>query len=76
MYYATELRELALENSEIEGEPGQYFEYNNYNPLLIGIILERATGMSVSRYLQQKVWKPVESSRVVYGSPVSVSLLT
>jgi hypothetical protein len=42
-YYATELRELALD-SQIEGKPGQYFEYNNYNPLLVGMILERATG--------------------------------
>jgi CubicO group peptidase (beta-lactamase class C family) len=58
-YYATDLRKLALENSRIEGMPGEYFEYNNYNPLLIGMILERATGMSVSRYLQQKLWKPM-----------------
>jgi CubicO group peptidase (beta-lactamase class C family) len=30
-YYATDLRELAL-NCRIEGKPGEYFEYNNYNP--------------------------------------------
>ena len=58
-YYATDLRELALENSRIEGKPGEYFEYNNYNPLLIGMILERETGMPVSHYLQQKLWKPM-----------------
>ena len=57
-YYSTDLRELAL-NCRIEGEPGEYFEYNNYNPLLVGLILERATGMSVSRYLQEKLWKPM-----------------
>jgi CubicO group peptidase (beta-lactamase class C family) len=57
-YYATDLRELAL-NCQIEGKPGQYFEYNNYNPLLVGMILERATGMHVARYLQEKLWKPM-----------------
>jgi CubicO group peptidase (beta-lactamase class C family) len=57
-YYSTDLRELAL-NSQIEGKPGQYFEYNNYNPLLVGMILERATGMHVAGYLQQKLWKPM-----------------
>jgi len=57
-YYSTDLRELAL-NCQIEGKPGQYFEYNNYNPLLVGMILERATGMHVARYLQEKLWKPV-----------------
>ena len=57
-YYSTDLRRLAL-NCRIEGEPGQYFEYNNYNPLLVGLILERATGMPVARYLQQTMWKPM-----------------
>jgi CubicO group peptidase (beta-lactamase class C family) len=57
-YYATDLRELAL-NCQIEGEPGEYFEYNNYNPLLVGMIVERATGMPVSRFLQEQLWKPV-----------------
>jgi CubicO group peptidase (beta-lactamase class C family) len=57
-YYATDLRELAL-NCRIEGKPGEYFEYNNYNPLLVGLILERATGMPVARYMEEKLWKPV-----------------
>ena len=57
-YYSTDLRELAL-NCRIEGKPGEYFEYNNYNPLLVGLILERATGMHVSRYVEQKLWKPM-----------------
>jgi CubicO group peptidase (beta-lactamase class C family) len=57
-YYSTDLRELAL-NSQIEGTPGQYFEYNNYNPLLVGMIIERATGMHVAGYLQQKLWRPM-----------------
>jgi CubicO group peptidase (beta-lactamase class C family) len=57
-YYSTDLRELAL-NSQIEGKAGQYFEYNNYNPLLVGMILERATGMHVARYLQQELWRPM-----------------
>ena len=57
-YYSTDLRELAL-NCQIEGTPGQYFEYNNYNPLLVGMILEQATGTHVSHYLQEKLWKPM-----------------
>jgi len=57
-YYATDLRGLAL-NCEIEREPGEYFEYNNYNPLLVGIILERATRMPVSHYMEKKLWKPM-----------------
>jgi CubicO group peptidase (beta-lactamase class C family) len=57
-YYAPNLRAAALK-TDIAGEPGREFLYNNYNPLLLGIILERATGQSVSRFLQEKIWKPL-----------------
>jgi len=57
-YYSTNLRKLAL-NCRIEGKPDEYFKYNNYNPLLVGMILERATGMPVARYMQEKLWKPM-----------------
>jgi len=57
-YYEPDLRALAL-GCEIESEPGQRFEYNNYNPLLLGLILERATGMPVSTFLEQKLWQPL-----------------
>jgi len=57
-YYATDLRELAL-NCRIEGKPGEYFEYNNYNPLLVGLILERAIGMPVARFMEEELWKPM-----------------
>ncbi len=58
-YYATDLRHLALEDFSIEGEPGQHFEYNNYHPLVLGLVLERATGSSVAQYLEEKLWKPL-----------------
>ncbi len=32
---------------------------HNYHPLLLGMILERSTGMSVSEYLRTKVWEKV-----------------
>jgi CubicO group peptidase (beta-lactamase class C family) len=60
-YYAADLRELALEDTEIVEPPGRSWLYNNYNPLLLGMILERATGMSVSRYLEEKLWQPLGS---------------
>ena len=57
-YYAPNLRAAAL-RTKIEEPPGIEFLYNNYNPLLIGIIVERATGMSVSGYLQFRLWQPM-----------------
>lgn len=54
------LRHLALTETEITEKPGTAFLYNNYNPLLLGLILERVTGMPVTMYLQQKIWTPLE----------------
>jgi len=58
-YYYPNLRELALEDTQIVGLPGEKFLYNNYHPLLLGMIIERATGTSVANYLQEKIWKPI-----------------
>jgi len=58
-YYYPDLRQLALEETRIIGAPGEEFHYNNYHPLLLGLILERATGTSVANYLQEKIWKPI-----------------
>jgi CubicO group peptidase (beta-lactamase class C family) len=58
-YYAADLREIAL-RAERGGSPiGEGFRYNNYHPLLEGLILERATGRHVAEYLQERLWKPM-----------------
>jgi len=58
-YYYPNLRQLALEDTRITSPPGERFLYNNYHPLLLGLILERATGTSVANYLQKRIWKPI-----------------
>jgi len=58
-YLYPNLRELALEDTHIVGSPGEKFLYNNYHPLLLGLIIERATGTPVTDYLQEKIWDPV-----------------
>jgi CubicO group peptidase (beta-lactamase class C family) len=58
-YYGTDLRALALEDTQIEGPPGRSWHYNNYNPLLIGMVLERATGASVAEYMSTRLWQPL-----------------
>ena len=58
-YYYPDLRKLALEHTFMVSQPGKQFLYNNYHPLLLGLILERATGTSVTNYLQEKIWTPI-----------------
>ncbi len=57
-YRFPDMRRLALEMTEIDALPGE-FVYNPYNPLVMGIILERVTGKSVTEYLQEKLWTPL-----------------
>jgi CubicO group peptidase (beta-lactamase class C family) len=58
-YQAADLRQAALEKTAIVDAPGKYWLYNNYHPILLGMILERVTGMSVTAYLQEKLWDPL-----------------
>jgi CubicO group peptidase (beta-lactamase class C family) len=67
-YYGVDLRKDALKRTEIEQAPGKW-HYNNYNPLLLGLVLERATGMSVSAYMASRLWQPLGA-----GSDASWSL--
>ncbi len=58
-YRFNDLRSLALNKTVIIEPPGQTFVYNDYNPILLGMILERATGKPVTDYLQEKLWTPL-----------------
>lgn len=58
IYYAPDLRAVAI-SSPIVGKPGQEFHYNNFHPLLLGLVLERTTGRHVAQYLEEKIWKPL-----------------
>jgi CubicO group peptidase (beta-lactamase class C family) len=58
-YYMPDLRGLALTIKPSKEAIGTCFHYNNYYPILEGMILERTTGMSVSQYLQERIWKPL-----------------
>ena len=58
-YYHPNVRKLLLENVEISSEPGKNFQYSNYNTSYLGLILERATNLTVSSYLEQKLWSRI-----------------
>ena len=58
-YYLPDLRALALGVRAGREPIGSCFRYNNYHPILEGMILERVTGMTVSEYLQERLWKPL-----------------
>lgn len=57
--YYPDQRKISLENTHIIDPAGEYFRYNKYHPQLLGMILERTTGMSVTQYLQTRLWDPL-----------------
>jgi CubicO group peptidase (beta-lactamase class C family) len=58
-YMDPNLRRAALEHTRIAEAPNRHWLYNNYNPLLVGMILERATHMSVTGFMQANLWDPL-----------------
>lgn len=54
-------------------KPGTHFYYNSMDAGVLGLVVERATGMPVSRWLQQQLWQPAGMERdgfyVLDGKP-------
>ena len=57
-YYGRHLRKLVLK-SELSESPGLETHYCSANVQLLAMILERATGVTLSTYLQDKIWKRI-----------------
>jgi len=54
--------------------PGEFFFYNNFDFNMLGVILEKKTGISIGAFLEENLAKPLNmqdfiASNVVYDSP-------
>ena len=54
-YYHPYLRKVVT-HLPIEEPPGRTFLYNTFNPIILGIVLERATGQTVAEYFESRLW--------------------
>jgi CubicO group peptidase (beta-lactamase class C family) len=43
----------------VQMAPGIQFDYHNINVAVLGIVLQRATGVPYSRYLEEHLWQPL-----------------
>lgn len=57
-YFGDDIRNLALDLKVVE-EPGKSFKYLSGNTILLGMVIEKATGNSLSSYLSESIWKPM-----------------
>lgn len=57
-YFTDDLRSVIL-GQEIENKAGKGFRYSSGDTQLLAMIIEKATGTSLSNYLSQKFWDPM-----------------
>lgn len=57
-YYGTDLYGLVTRQNLIR-KPGKDFIYQSGNSQLLGFIIQKATGMSVSDYCSEKIWSKI-----------------
>lgn len=57
-YLDENIRDLVL-NLKVVERPGRKFEYLSGNTQLLAMVLEKATGMTLSDYLSKSYWKPL-----------------
>lgn len=66
-YYGKNLREVAT-NQHIIEESGQRFRYQSGNTQLLAFIVEEATGESISKYAERKLWQPMQATQLALWS--------
>jgi len=66
-YYGWNLRELVTSQKMI-AEPGKKFNYQSGNTELLGLILENATGVDLTRYAEEKVWSKIGAENNAFWS--------
>lgn len=57
-YFDDNIREQILDLKVVE-EPGEKFKYLSGNTELLGMVITKATGKSLSQYLSESFWKPL-----------------
>jgi len=57
-YYGRNIRKLVMDLQPVE-EPGKVLRYMSGNTILLAFVLEKATGMRISDYASERLWKPL-----------------
>jgi len=58
VYFDKNIRKVVL-NLKVIDKPGTAFKYLSGNTILLGLVLEKATGKNLSTYLSESFWQPL-----------------
>ncbi|MCX6249069.1 MAG: serine hydrolase [Bacteroidetes bacterium] len=67
-YYGLNLRRYTLKLKVVKS-PGKEYDYQSGNTQILSMVLEKATGMRLATYFEEKIWKPMGA-----GHPATWSL--
>lgn len=48
-----------LKKLKLDAEPGSKGRYQSVSTEILGVVIERATGVPLAKYMQEQVWKPL-----------------
>jgi CubicO group peptidase (beta-lactamase class C family) len=57
-YYGRNMKKMMM-RLKVMQEPGIYFNYQSCNQIVLAYILQQATGLTISEYASEKLWKPL-----------------
>ncbi|MFD2248496.1 serine hydrolase domain-containing protein [Pontibacter ruber] len=57
-YYGSNLKKV-IDRLEAVEEPGKEFEYKSGDTQVLGFVLEAATGTTLAKYAEEKLWQPI-----------------
>lgn len=66
-YYGDNLKELVLSLRSTD-PPGKIFKYHSSCTQLLSFIIEKATGITISKYASEKLWKPMGFRHTAFWS--------
>lgn len=66
-YYGSDLWGL-VHRQQVERAPGELFFYQSGNSQLLGFIIEKATGMDLTAYADEKLWQPLGAESDAFWS--------
>ncbi len=64
-YYGNDLYKLVTE-LDVNEQPGIQYSYRSGETQLLAFVIEAATGQTLSKYAEEKLWKPMQAERNAY----------
>jgi len=66
LYYNRNQERFVVKHSKLKYEPGTRYVYASLSTQILGVCLEKAIGMNVAQYMEEKIWQPMKLEHDAY----------